>query len=799
MTVAELLAATRAAGIRLRVERGSLLYDAPAGALTTELRQALSARKSELLTHLSADGSVPLAFPQQSLWFLQQLYPQDTSASEQFAIRIEGPLDAVLLAQAWQALLVRHAILRTSFIERDGEIWQQAAPSLPSAAALPQVDVGAAPEGLLQIAAAALREPFDLLHGPLLKPQLCRIDAGQHVLLVTAHHIIADGLSVPVIREDLAALYAALRGGRPSPLPAVQIGYADYARAPGRIDPKREAGILQRWREILAAPPSPALQALVRPPPGPKISRRATFSLEARLADGLRRLARDTSTTPYVVLLAAFRLLLARLTGQPDLVIGTPMTLRDRPELRKLIGCLVNPLALRVPLDLQDSFRSQLRRERAMVLEVLEYRELPFSRVVAAVSPERKLEEHPLFQILFSWETETPAEPGQTETRFSLLSLPAERASYFDLECLLRDAGEGQPLFGYFAWSTAVLEDWVAGQLAPIYTALLTGIVAEPDAPMAELSLLSAAGQQQILADWNDTAAPYPEGAALQDAFLIQARHAPDATALHTEEGSLSYGQLDTRSAQLAAALRTCGLRARMPVGLCMPRSAEAVVAMLGILRAGGVIVPIDPAWPPARRQFVTMDAGAQIVLTDLCPRPPDGGLKAAGLLPEGAAVLLYTSGSTGGPKGAVTTHTSAVNRCHWMWQEFRFGRAGCVCAAHQFRFHRFAVGNLRRARPRHPAGDRAGRDRDRCAAPAGIPARAGGHAPGAGALAAACLAGCNIGGWRAEGWPARAAQLHQQRRAAGAGTRAALPRRVSRCAAAEHLGHLGSLGCQLS
>ncbi len=674
MTVAELLAATRAAGIRLRVERGSLLYDAPAGALTTELRQALSARKSELLTHLSADGSVPLAFPQQSLWFLQQLYPQDTSASEQFAIRIEGPLDAVLLAQAWQALLVRHAILRTSFIERDGEIWQQAAPSLPSAAALPQVDVGAAPEGLLQIAAAALREPFDLLHGPLLKPQLCRIDAGQHVLLVTAHHIIADGLSVPVIREDLAALYAALRGGRPSPLPAVQIGYADYARAPGRIDPKREAGILQRWREILAAPPSPALQALVRPPPGPKISRRATFSLEARLADGLRRLARDTSTTPYVVLLAAFRLLLARLTGQPDLVIGTPMTLRDRPELRKLIGCLVNPLALRVPLDLQDSFRSQLRRERAMVLEVLEYRELPFSRVVAAVSPERKLEEHPLFQILFSWETETPAEPGQTETRFSLLSLPAERASYFDLECLLRDAGEGQPLFGYFAWSTAVLEDWVAGQLAPIYTALLTGIVAEPDAPMAELSLLSAAGQQQILADWNDTAAPYPEGAALQDAFLIQARHAPDATALHTEEGSLSYGQLDTRSAQLAAALRTCGLRARMPVGLCMPRSAEAVVAMLGILRAGGVIVPIDPAWPPARRQFVTMDAGAQIVLTDLCPRPPDGGLKAAGLLPEGAAVLLYTSGSTGGPKGAVTTHTSAVNRCHWMWQEFRFG-----------------------------------------------------------------------------------------------------------------------------
>jgi amino acid adenylation domain-containing protein len=674
MTVAELLAATRAAGIRLRVERGRLLYDAPAGALTADLRQALSARKSELLAHLSEDGPAPLAFPQQSLWFLQQLYPQDTSASEQFAIRIEGPLDAVLLAQAWQALLVRHAILRTRFSERDGQVRQQAAPPSADAAPLPRLDAGTAPENLLQIAAAALREPFDLRHGPLLRPQLCRIDAGQHVLLVTAHHIIADGLSVPVIRAELAALYAALGSGRPAPLPPVTIGYADFAGAQQQLDAQREAGLLQRWREILARPPAPALQALVRPPPGPKISRRAGLSLEAQLADGLRRLARDCGTTPYVVLLAAFRLLLARLTGQPDLVIGTPMTLRDRPELRSLVGCLVNPLALRVPLELQASFRSQLRRERAMVLEVLEYRELPFSRVVAAVSPERKLDEHPLFQLLFSWETETPAEPEPAETRFSLLSLPAERASYFDLECLLRDAGEGQPLSGYFAWSTAVLEDWVARQLAPVYSVLLTAIVADPDAPMAELSLLSAAGQQQILHDWNDTAAPYPDGAALHDAFLDQARRHPDAPALQADAGSLSYGQLDTRSARLAAELRTCGLQAGMPVGLCMPRSVEAVVAMLGILRAGGVIVPIDPAWPPARRQFVAADAAVQIVLTDLCPQPPDGGLKAARLLPEGAAVLLYTSGSTGGPKGAVTTHAAAVNRCHWMWQDYDFG-----------------------------------------------------------------------------------------------------------------------------
>lgn len=688
MTVTELLAATRAAGIRLRVERGRLLYDAPAGALTPALRQALSERKTALLAHLGGENPVPLAFPQQSLWYLHQLYPQDTSASEQFAIRIDGPLDAALLAEAWHALLARHAILRTTFSERDGQVWQVAAPPIPKANPLPQLDVGAAPEDLLQIAAAALREPFDLAHGPLLKPQLCRIDEQQHVLLVTAHHIIADGLSVPVIRTELAALCTVLQTGRPSPLPAVQIEYADVARAQAegqaQTDPQHEARVLQRWRELLAAPPSPALQALVRPPPGAKISRRSAFSLDTVLADGLRRLARDSGTTPYVALLAAFRLLLVRLTAQHDLVIGTPMTLRDAPELRRLIGCLVNPVALRTPLDLNESFRSHLRRERAMVLEALQYREVPFSQVVAAVSPVRKLDEHPLFQILFSWETDDPQEaagiaPGRSVTdtpqlRFSLMSLPAERASYFDLECLLHDSGEAAPMNGYFAWSTSVVEDQIAAQLPQLYTVLLSSLVAQPDAPMARLSLLAGHTRQQILHDWNDTAAPYPAQARLHEAFLQQAARVPDAVALRSGAGSWSYAELERRSAGRAAQLRASGVRPGVPVGLCMSRSAEAVLAMLGILRAGGVIVPIDPAWPSTRRDFVIADVGVQIVLEDLHPVPSAIAAQSPGLLPADAAVLLYTSGSTGEPKGALTTHASAVNRCHWMWQGYGFG-----------------------------------------------------------------------------------------------------------------------------
>lgn len=681
MTVAELLAATRAAGITLRVERGRLLFDAPAGALTPELRQALSERKPELLDHLHNGNPAPLGFAQQSLWFLHELHPQDTSASEQFAIRIDGPLDATLLARAWHALLARHSILRTTFSEKDGQVWQVPAPPSLNGPPLLQVDAGTAPAGLLEIAAAALREPFDLHRGPLLKPQLCRIADEQHLLLVTAHHIIADGLSVPVIRAELVALYQALLAGKPSPLPPLQLEYADVARAQLQTDARHEAGVLQRWQEILASPPPSALHALVRPRRGTKISRRSTFSLEAPLADRLRRLARDSGTTPYVVLLAAFRVLLVRLTGQHDLVIGTPMTLRDTPGQRGLIGCLVNPVALRTPVELQDSFRSHLLRERAMVLEVMQYRNVPFSRVVAAVSPERKPDEHPLFQILFSWETGMQPEPvviapadAEPGARFSLVSLPAERASYFDLECLLRDAGEGQPMDGYFAWSAAVLEDLVGAQLAQIYAVLLAAIVACPDAPMAGLSLLSETARRKILDDWNDTAAPYPERTSLHDAFLEQARRAPDAPALRTTAGTWSYARLEERSAQLAAELTACGLRPGMPVGLCMPRSAEAVVALLGILRAGGVIVPLDPAWPLARRQFVAADAGVQIVLRDLHPLRPDAPLKPAGPAPADAAVVLYTSGSTGMPKGAVTTHASAVNRCHWMWQDYGFG-----------------------------------------------------------------------------------------------------------------------------
>lgn len=693
MTIAELLAATRAAGIELRVERGRLLYDAPAGALTPQLREALSGRKSELLEHLGNDERAPLGFAQQSLWLLHELHPQDTSASEQFAIRIHGRLDAVILARAWYALLARHAILRTTFSERDGQVWQQVSPPLLIGPLLPQVDVGTERADLLQLATAALRQPFDLGRGPLLAPQLCRIADDQHVLLVTAHHIIADGLSVSIIRAELAALYHALLTGKSSPLPPVRLAYADVARAQLQTDEQREARVLQRWRTLLEALPPAALPALVRPPQqavqAAKISRRAPFAIDAALADRLRRLARDSGATPYILLLAAFRLLLARLTAQHDLVIGTPMTLRDTPALRTVIGCLVNPIALRTPMALQESFRAHLRREREMVLEVLQYRDVPFARVVAALSPERQLDQHPLFQILFSWEAEAETESldaaSRAEPQFRLLSLPAERASYFDLECLLRDAGEGQSLNGYFAWSTGTLEDWVAAQLPQMFVVLLAEIVARPDAPMAALSLLSAAGREQILRDWNDTAAPYPQQASLQDAFLEQAQRVPDAPALHTTSGARSYAWLAARSAQLAAELSACGVRTGVPVGLCMPRSAEAVVAMLGILRASGVIVPLDPGWPPARREFVQADAGVQIVLTDLCPVLP--AAQSMGALPADAAVMLYTSGSTGLPKGAVTTHRSAVNRCHWMWQSFGFGAQDVFALRSSFGF----------------------------------------------------------------------------------------------------------------
>ena len=645
---------------------------------------------------------VPLCFPQQSLWFLHSLHGTDTSGSEQFVLRLSGELDEEALQSAWMSLLERHPVLKSSFVARDDSVWQ--CPGSGAMAPLRRLDLAGDSARLEALAEAELARPFDLAAGGLLRAVLCRLDGTEHRLVVTAHHIVADGLSVPVLGRDLAAFYAADCLGEPAGLPPA----SDYLQLGS--DPRWQRGSdareqLDWWCTQLADLPPDPLDALVRPPAGPRVSRRQGFSFSAAQTDGLRALARATGTTPFMVLLAVFRSLLVRLTGQSDVLIGTPMTLRDTPELRDMVGCLVNPVVLRAPVDAAASFRDHLLRERDAVLAALEFGRVPFAQVVEALAPTRVPGRHPLFQVLFSFETVPVALPPVAGLQFDVASLPVTRASYFDLECACREGGEGEPLTGYFAWATTALEEAVARQLPDWMASLVDDILAQPAAPVGRLSLLPADGRAMLLHGWNATDADFPPG-TLADYFLAQMVRTPEAPALRMAGRELSYAQLAARSAVLAGQLRGRGIGPGSVVGLALGRTPAAVLALLAILRAGGTVLPLDPAYPLARLKFMCRDAGASLLLagsTRLAASLRTGTVPVVVLDPDGEvdevvpdevigdafppstdwcvpvpasspAFILYTSGSTGEPKGAATTHASAVNRCHWMWRQFGFG-----------------------------------------------------------------------------------------------------------------------------
>ena len=640
-------------------------------------------------------GTLPLTFSQQSLWFLDALHPGDSSANEQFAISLRGPLDHEAFRRAFAALLERHPVLLATVVDAGGldagggggrlqpYVGESPVPALPVVKIKSDTH-------LLELAEAGLREAFDLRRGPLVRAVLCVSSADQALLLVTAHHIVADGMSVRILRDDLAQLYALETGARSLPLPAPG-RHADLAGQRRWQEGRVDADALAWWQEALASLPPPPLRALVRPATGERISRRIGLSLDADITDRLRALAHEAGATPYMVALAAFRVLLARLTGEADLCIGTPMTLRDSPELAGIVGCLVNPVVLRNVVPANRSFREQLQAERRTALDAFRHRDVPFSRVVEAVAPSRELDLHPLFQVLFSWE---PAigPVSVAGIAHEVVTLPAARRSYFDLECTVQDGGEGAPLAGYIAWSAAAIDDHVGRQLPALFRKLLADALAQPDIPVMRLALLPADVRQQVLHGFNQTNMTLPAWPTLHDGFLERARREPAACALRGAGSSgdeeWSCEVLAARSAALAGELLDLGQGPR--IGVAIGRSPELVLAVLAVLRAGGIVVPLDPGFPAARLQFIARDADLALVITrggrlpieglrslDLDTWQPAAATGRAIALPavvaEAPAFLLYTSGSTGEPKGAWTTHRAAVSRCHWMWTRFGF------------------------------------------------------------------------------------------------------------------------------
>jgi len=655
------------------------------------------------LVRVPRDGRLPLSFGQQRLWFLDQLEPGSAAYNMPAAVRLEGELDPAALAGALSEVVRRHEVLRTVFRLPGGEE-EPVQVILPAGGVpLPLVDLSGLPRVARQAeahrrATAEARRPFVLSRGPLLRAALLRMDGpegvrgSEHVLLLAVHHIVNDGVSTGLLLRELAALYGALGQGRPSPLADLPVQYADYAAWQRHW---LNGGVLEAqiayWRQALAGIPPLLDLPTDRPRPGIQTFRGALRRtiFPAALADEVRRLGRSLGLTPFMVLLAAFQTLLHRVSGQDRLAVGSPAANRSRMELEGLIGFFVNTLVLAGDLSGEPGFQELLTRTREAALGAFAHQDLPFEKLVEELAPERNLAHAPLFQVLFTFQSAAaPAAEPLPAGGLVISPVAAEMgAAKFELTLEIEDRGRG--FAAALEFNTDLFDAATAGRLLEQLCDLLAAAVARPESRVSELPLLGEVQRAQLLVEWNDTASGESPAACLHILIAAQARLAPDAPAVIAPEGTLTRADLADRAGRLAAHLRTLGVGPEVLVGICMERSLDMIVGILGVLGAGGAYLPLDPAYPKERLDFMLADAGAPVVLTQerllerlsgpgprWIPLDRDWAAISAtaasppappmALDPGHLAYVIYTSGSTGRPKGVAIEHGAAVALLRW-------------------------------------------------------------------------------------------------------------------------------------
>ena len=639
----------------------------------------------------------PLSPSQERLWFMEQLNPGVPVYNEVEAVRLKGKLDVKVLEQALNAIIVRHEILRTTIRVRDGRPTAIVHETWP--VNLKMIELCHLPTGQREAELARLlidepRQLYRLEAESGLRATVIKLSAEEHVFILMMHHIICDRLSVGVLWRELGTLYEAFLRGQPSPLPPLPIQYGDYAvwqRQPVRQERFDED--ISFWRENLRGAPNVLDLPADRPRP-PVISYRGNkrqFRLDAALAKDLRHLCRKEKITLFTVFAAALNTLLYRYTGQDDILTGIPIADRDRPELQPLIGFLIDTHVLRTDLSGNPTFRELVARVHKGVVGVYSHRAVPFGQVVDAVKPERNLSYAPLFQVMLNWR-ERDAQlrfvgfPGLTLEPLLAQSM----ISKFDLTIFLTDAVED--IWLEVEYSTDLFDDARIERMVEHLRTLLEGVLADIDQHLADLPLLSECERHQLL-DWNQTQVEYPKNRCLHELIEEQAERTPNAIAVIFEDKQLTYGQLNERANQLARYLQGLGVGPDTLVGICIERSLEMVVGLLGILKSGGAYVPLDPEYPKERLAFMLADAGSPILLTHSglqgslpvhsskvvrldadWPRiaAADVGNVTSRVKAEHLAYVIYTSGSTGRPKGAMNTHVAIVNRLLWMQDAYR-------------------------------------------------------------------------------------------------------------------------------
>ncbi len=641
----------------------------------------------------AAAGPAPLSFAQERLWFLQQLDPGSAGYNIPLQLRLRGDLDTAALAAALGGVAARHEVLRTVYLETEGAAVQVVLPPADPAVPLPIVDLAGLPEERRQAAAAGLAadeaaSPFDLARGPVLRARLLRLGNGEHAVLLTLHHIAADGWSIGLLMEEVAALYTAAVEGRPAALPALPVQYADFAawQRDGLQGDVLDAQ-LAFWRRHLAGAPPLLSLPLDRPRPATRSFRGGSqpIAVPADVTEGLAALARREGATLFMVALAAWRTLLARLSGQDQVVVGTASAGRHHVATERLIGFFVNTLPLRGDLSGDPDFQTLLRRAREDALGAFAHDDLPLERLVAELAPQRSLSHTPLFQVMLVLQNAPPARRVSTGLRLEPLAAADGESAKFDLSLNLAEAGgvlEGSLTFNRDLFDPATARRW-AGHLGE----LLAAVATNTDRPLAALPLLTAAERAQLAA-WNDTAVPLTD-LLIHDLVLAQAARTPDAPAVRLPDGSeVSYGELAERVHRLARVLQRRGVGPEAAVGVCLERSVDLLVALLGVLAAGGAYVPLDPTYPTERLAAMVEDAAVALILTDRAAAaalPPGAGPvllldearaeldtedstpPAPVLPPDGLAYVLFTSGSTGRPKGVMVSHRAVVNRLLWL------------------------------------------------------------------------------------------------------------------------------------
>ncbi|HSF39112.1 MAG TPA: non-ribosomal peptide synthase/polyketide synthase [Thermoanaerobaculia bacterium] len=605
----------------------------------------------------------PLSFAQQRLWFLDQLDPGSSAYNIFQALRLEGDLDEAAFEAALRELVRRQESLRTRFVSRGGQAVQEIDP--PPAFVAPVADLSALPAGLREregeriVREEALR-PFDLQRGPVLRARLLRLGAAERWLVVSMHHTVSDGVSLGIFIQDASALYNG------SPLPELAVQYTDFARwqrswLTGEVLEQEVAW----WRERLAGAPPVLGLPFDRPRPALPTARGGQRSrpLPDAASAGLLRLARSREATPFMAGLALVDLLLARHTGEDDLVVGTPIANRGRRELEGLIGFFANTLALRLKVRRDLGFADLLDRVREAALGAYSHQDVPFEKLVEDLSPERSLRHTPLFQVMFVMAAAPFEEPAEGPIRMSSLPVAADTVQ-FDLTLSLVESPRGLALSAHY--DADLFFATTIGRMLDHAALLLTGLVADPHQPVGDLPLLSAAERSQLVTEWNDNAVPIPPF-LFHELFERQLGQRPDAVAAVDERETVSFRELDARAGRLARYLRVRGAGPEVRVGLSVQRSVGFAVSLLGILRSGAAWVPLDPAWPRERLDWLLEDAGVSLLLTEeilaeALATEADGPLPPLAADPDRLAYVLYTSGSTGRPKGVAISHRGVAN-----------------------------------------------------------------------------------------------------------------------------------------